>query len=191
MSATDTREKIMSAARRTVQAHGYNALSFRDLAAEVGIKSASVHYHFPTKGDLGAELARRYTEDGSAYLNNLISNYKDQRSCMKGYTDIFRSALMDDNRMCLCGIMAAEHDDLPPEVRAEVNRFNEINIAWLTELLSIETPEPKAKHKKTIRRHALGIFAAIEGAQLIARGQNDVTVYDEVIDSYREADLIP
>jgi AcrR family transcriptional regulator len=55
---TDMREAVMTAAKATVQSHGYNALSFRELAKEVGIKSASVHYHFPTKGDLGAALAR-------------------------------------------------------------------------------------------------------------------------------------
>ncbi len=60
---TDTRETIMRAARAAVQAHGYNALSFRELAKEVGIKSASVHYHFPTKGDLAAALARRYADE--------------------------------------------------------------------------------------------------------------------------------
>lgn len=189
MNAPDTREKIMRVARKTVQAHGYNALSFRDLAAEVGIKSASVHYHFPTKGDLGAELARRYTEDGRAYLAEVIASYKDQRSCIKKYTDIFRAALVDDNRMCLCGIMAAEREHLPPEVLAEVNAFTELNIEWLSNLLALNAAEPK--QKKALRRQALGIYAAVEGAQLLARGQNDVSIYDDVIDSYRAAGLIP
>ena len=54
MTATDTKQTILEAARRVVQSRGYNALSFRELAKEVGIKSASIHYHFPTKGDLGA-----------------------------------------------------------------------------------------------------------------------------------------
>jgi DNA-directed RNA polymerase specialized sigma24 family protein len=39
-------ESIMDAARAMVQARGYNGLSFRELAKEVGVKSASVHYHF-------------------------------------------------------------------------------------------------------------------------------------------------
>ena len=43
MTANDTRQTIMNAARATVQARGYNALSFRELAKEVGIKSASIH----------------------------------------------------------------------------------------------------------------------------------------------------
>jgi TetR/AcrR family transcriptional repressor of nem operon len=189
MSAIDTREKIMAAARKTVQAHGYTALSFRDLAAEVGIKSASVHYHFPTKGDLGAALARRYTEDGITYLGNLMEAHKDARTRVKKYAEIFRAALADDNRMCLCGIMSAEHNDLPPEVRAEVNRFNDANVDWLTEVLTQDAAESKSK--KAVRRQAMSIFAAIGGAQLMARGHGDITVYDEIVDSYRNAGFIP
>jgi len=189
MSSADTREKIMSAARATVQARGYNALSFRDLAEEVGIKSASVHYHFPTKGDLGAALAKRYTEDGATYLSSLDTARKDARSCMKQYTDIFRAALVNDNRMCLWGIMAAEHEHMPPEVLEELNRFKALNVGWLEKLISVDITD--AKDRKQARRRALGIFAAIEGAQLIARSQNDIAIYDQVIESYRLAGLIP
>src|SRR2546429_7772993 len=112
---TDMREAVMAAARATVQAHGYNALSFRDLAKDVGIKSASIHYHFPTKGDLGAALARRYTEDAVAQFDALLAASSDPKACIRSYTDIFRAALVNSNRMCLCGIMAAERDDLPVE----------------------------------------------------------------------------
>ncbi len=54
--------EILDAAERFARTVGYNGFSFRDIAAEIGIKSASVHYHFPTKGDLGAALARRYAD---------------------------------------------------------------------------------------------------------------------------------
>src|SRR5690348_362807 len=119
----DTREIIMGCAKATVQAHGYGALSFRELAKSVGIKSASVHYYFPTKGDLGAALARRYTDEAGIFLNGLLERGEDLSACMKAYAKNFRDALVNDNRMCLCGIMAAERDQLPAEVRAEVDRF--------------------------------------------------------------------
>src|SRR5205807_7981043 len=125
---TDMREAVMAAARATVQAHGYNALSFRELAKRVGIKSASVHYHFPTKGDLGAALARRYTEDGANYLAELLATSSDPPWCMDRYTEIFRSALANDNRLCLCGIMSAALGDLPPEVRAVGDKCAEVNV---------------------------------------------------------------
>lgn len=185
---TDTRETIMAAARKMVQTRGYNGLSFRELAKEVGIKSASIHYHFPTKGDLGAALAKRYTEDGLQYLDGLRSHSEDLNVWMKGYTDVFRMALVNDNRMCLCGIMSAEYDDLPPEVRTEVDGFTELNVRWLTEVLSVCRPQLSLEERQ---QQALAIYAAVEGAQLIARGRDDISVYDKTIEIYRSAGLLP
>ena len=65
---TNTKERIMEAARLTVQDLGYSGLSFRELAKDVGIKSASIHYYFPSKGELGAALASRYTEHYAEYF---------------------------------------------------------------------------------------------------------------------------
>lgn len=178
----------MAAARVRVQAHGYNALSFRELAAEVGIKSASVHYHFPTKGDLGAALARRYTEEGAAYLATLLASSQDPSWCMDRYTAIFRAALANDNRMCLCGIMSAELDDLPPEVRVEVNKFAAANVDWIETIIAQARPKV---NKQDLREQAMAIFAAIEGAQLVARGCQDIAIYDRTIQAYRATGLIP
>src|SRR5476649_1984467 len=80
----------MTAARAMVQAQGYNSLSFRELAKQIGIKSASVHYYFPTKGDLGAALAREYTDEFRAYLDGLVDAGKDWKTCIRDYTDVFR-----------------------------------------------------------------------------------------------------
>lgn len=188
MATTDTKETIMGIARAMVQAHGYNALSFRELAKAVGVKSASIHYHFPTKGDLGGALARRYTEDAAVYFDGLLAASQDPESCIRGYTDVFRSALVNNNRMCLCGIMAAERDDLPVEVRAEVDRFTEVNVRWLVKVLSLREPGAETA---ALQRRALAVFAAIEGAQLVARGRGDISVFDETIEAYRAAGLLP
>jgi TetR/AcrR family transcriptional repressor of nem operon len=177
---------IMDAARATVQAHGYNGLSFRDLAAEVGIKSASVHYHFPTKSDLGAAIARRYTETARADLDDLLARNPDPALCLTRYTAIFRRALENDNRMCLCGILAAEYDDLPDAVKVEVSAFADVNVAWLAKVLALVPGRIGRADEE-----ALAIFAAIGGAQLAARSRNDVAVYDAIIASYRASGLIP
>jgi TetR/AcrR family transcriptional regulator, transcriptional repressor for nem operon len=185
-SPTDTRELIMATARRMVQARGYNALSFRDLADLVGIKSASVHYHFPTKGMLAAALARRYTEEGVAHLDLLGAAQSSIESLIVEYSKIFRAALVDDNRMCLCGIMAAETGDLPEEVRTEVKAFNDANVAWLSRLLMERRPDMA---KPQARSRAAAIFAAMEGAQLVARSRGDVKLFDSIIEAYRQAGL--
>lgn len=183
---TDTREQIMATARKMVQARGYNALSFRDLAESVGVKSASVHYHFPTKGDLGAALARRYTEDGMAWLGALLAEGIGYRACLARYVALFRTALEDDNRMCLCGIMAAESEDLPDAVRAEVAGFTNANVDWLTRLLAEHRP---GTNGTLARSRGAAIYAAVAGAQLVARGRGDVAVYDAIMGAFGDTGL--
>ncbi|MDR5763255.1 TetR/AcrR family transcriptional regulator [Caballeronia sp. LZ035] len=188
MISTDTKHRILAVGRRMVQTRGYNALSFREIAKEVGIKSAGVHHHFATKGDLGAALARQYTDEAVDFLAALLDSHEDERSTFARYTAVFRSALAEDNRMCLCGIMAAEHHDLPDPVRAEVDRFTQVNVDWLATLLRLKNARPD---ERTIRNHALAIFAAIEGAQLVARGRADLSVFDDTVQAYRATGLFP
>lgn len=188
MTANDTRQTILDAARATVQARGYNALSFRELAKEVGVKSASIHYHFPTKGDLGAALARRYTDDAAEAFDDLLAKSSSPKACIGGYTKIFRAALLNNNRMCLCGIMAAEREDLPAEVRIEVDRFTDVNIKWLVKVLSLQK---SPTDENAVQQRALGIFTAIQGAQLAARGRGDIVIFDSAVAAYQAAGLFP
>jgi TetR/AcrR family transcriptional repressor of nem operon len=186
--ASDKREMIMAAARSTVQAHGYNRLSFRELAKKVGMRSASIHYHFPTKGDLGAALARRYTQDASAALEGVLVETRDPAACLRKYTDLFRIALENNNRMCLCGIMAAEYDALPEAVKVEVRAFADVNVTWLAKILSSMDILDNAV---IAEERALAIYAAIAGAQLTARSRADISAFDKIVESYRDSGLIP
>ena len=183
----NSREKILAAARRTAQAHGYNGLNFRDLAEVVGIRAASIYHHFPSKSDLAMAIAKRYWEDAAAALDKLLAESADPVSALRRYPETFRFALESENRMCLSGFMAAEYDDLPEQVRKEVQTFADVNVAWLSRVLlaaqvfSANEVEPRAR----------AIFAAVAGAQLLARSRSDIKLYDAVIDSYRAAGLLP
>ena len=176
----------MDAARLTVQAHGYSRLSFRELAKEVGIKSASVHHHFPTKADLGAAVARRYWEVTAAALEAMLAETSDPVRCLHQYPDIFRKSLENDNRLCLCSFMAAEYEDLPEPVKKEVQTFTDVNVAWLSKVLSAANGVSSEESE----RRARAIFAAVAGAQLIARSRSDIALYDAIIESYRVAGLL-
>jgi len=185
--AADTKERIMAAARLTVQDLGYSGLSFRDLAKDVGIKSASIHYYFETKGALGAALARHYTAHYAEVLDGLLAQELDLKTCMARYTDVFADTLRNGNRMCLAGILAAERNGLPDEVRSEVIKYGEMNERWLERVLAMQ----ESAKPDDIRRRALAIYAAVQGAQLIAHSRGDVTVYDEIVATYRADGLIP
>lgn len=184
---SNAKEEILAAAKKTAQARGYAGLNFRDLARDVGIKHASIYYHFPTKADLGVAVARRYWEDTKASLDGISARYPDPIESLRRYPDTFRKALETGNRMCLCSSMAAEYDDLPDPVKIEIHAFGEVNVVWLSRMLS----EAGAVQPKDVEQRAQAIFAAVAGAQLIARSRADIALFDALIDSYRAAGLLP
>jgi TetR/AcrR family transcriptional repressor of nem operon len=184
---SSSKEAILAAARRTAQAHGYGGLNFRDLADEVGIRAASIYHHFPSKADLGAAVARRYWEDTAAALESMLAETPDPVHCLRRYPQVFRKSLESDNRMCLCSFMAAEYDDLPDAVKQEVQSFADVNVAWLSKLLSAAHLVNSGESEQRAR----AIFAAVAGAQLMARSRSDVSLFDSLIASYRVAGLLP
>jgi TetR/AcrR family transcriptional regulator, transcriptional repressor for nem operon len=185
--ATDTKERIMEAARLTVQNLGYSGLSFRELAKDVGIKSASIHYYFETKGELSAALVNRYTAFYTAQLDELLTQGLDLKTCMERYTEVFADTLRANNRLCLAGMLGAERNALPEDVRSEVVKYGDMNEHWLTKVLAMRG---SAKPEET-QRQARAIYAAVQGAQLIAHTRGDVSVYEEIIATYRANGLIP
>ena len=190
MAATtkgNVREAILVAAREAAMAHGYGGLNFRDLAATVSIKAASINYHFATKALLGEAVARRYWEDIARDLDAISTNAGSPMEALQRYPSIFRRSLERDNRMCLSSFMATEHDALPEPVLKEVQAFADVNTAWLCAHLIAAKRTSPSESESTAR----AIYAAVAGAQIIARSRSDVKLFDALIDSYRGMGLLP
>jgi len=186
-SGLSSRERLLVTATKIAQAHGYSGLNFRDLAEQVGIKAASIYHHFESKADLATAVAQRYWEDSAAALEALLLESASPIDCLRRYPETFRKALVNGNRLCLCSFMAAESDDLPKTVTKEIQTFADVNVAWLSKVLlaaGVVTPEDS-------ERRARAVFAAVAGAQLSAKSRSDISVYDELIESYRVAGLLP
>lgn len=181
------KDALIKAAQSKVREGGYNNFSFRELADEVGIKSASVHYHFPTKSDLGAELARRYTDDFLLALGDADALYQQGKDPIQSYVDMFRSALKHDKKMCLCGLLGAESDILPSKVKDETKRFFTLNLQWLTRAYYI-TLKNKLTHSRTKEDNeqeaaalAARTLALLEGAILISNTMADDSLFEKAV----------
>ncbi len=170
MATADTVERIIDAAERRIRQAGYNGFSFREIAQDVGIKSASVHHHFPTKPALGAAVARRYAERVEAAV---AAEQQAGQTAADAWRNVFRNALLRDGRMCLCGMLGAEADGIPDEVAAEARRFFERGVESLTragDAAGQEAASPEA---------ALRIMATLEGAMLLARTLRNHAIFDQ------------
>ncbi|MEL6477825.1 MAG: TetR/AcrR family transcriptional regulator [Pseudomonadota bacterium] len=163
--AKTTREDLMNAAERRVRDAGYNGFSFRDLAEDVGITSASVHHHFPTKQALVGALAERYTE---RFLQGL-SGTTPGAERIAAYRAAFRASVAEDGLMCLCGMLGAESGGLPDEVLAQTRMFFDRTSRHLAEGLA--GPDPAARARQ--------ILARLEGAIILARTMGEIAYFDE------------
>lgn len=183
---TSKAEEIMDVAEDLARSHGYNAFSFRDLATRVGIKSASVHYHFPTKADLGAALARRYTDRFIEALNGAIEPTDTGLEIIQRYAAAYHRALVEDGRMCLCGLFAAEVDTLPESVVGEVKRFFEVNINWLKDALR---RDPQVRSEEDLAADATFILTMLQGAMLVGRSLDQPDAVLRMMEKLRTTDI--
>lgn len=170
-SAEATRTRILDIAERLVQTRGFNGFSYADIAAEVGITKASLHYHFATKAELGATLVVRYTTTFSAALQQ-IGAQRGAVERLRAYVKLYADVLSDE-RMCLCGMVAAEYATLPGAMQEALRAFFELNEAWVAEQLDLGAREGRLALRVPAGEAARMLVGALEGEMLVARAYGD------------------
>jgi TetR/AcrR family transcriptional repressor of nem operon len=180
LSSTATRTRILDVSQRLIQARGFSAFSFADIAAAVGIRKASIHHHFPTKGDLAIALMCRYRVDFAALLAEISREHRKLAARLNAYQALFSNVLRDGDRLCMCGMLAADFGALPDDVRLEVRAFFDDNERWLAKTLSDGKRAGETAFRGTAATQARVVLAALEGAMLVARTYSDVGRFNAV-----------
>jgi TetR/AcrR family transcriptional repressor of nem operon len=171
-SPTETDARILDVAERLVQQRGYNAFSYADVAIELDLTKASLHYHFSSKATLGLALVDRYSTRFLAALETIAESAPTAAARLAGYTGLYASVLRQD-RMCLCGMLAADYPTIPEPMRAAVLAFFQRSEEWLaTAFVSGENDGSLAIAGNPVDAAAT-LVGAIEGAMLVARAFDD------------------
>jgi TetR/AcrR family transcriptional repressor of nem operon len=173
-AGAETSTRILDVAERLVQTQGFNGFSYADIADELGIRKASLHYHFPTKAALGRRLIERYGESFGAALAGIRAASGEAPRMLERYVDLYREVLSGD-RMCLCGMLAAEYATLPKGMQSEIRRFFDLNEEWLGEILERGRKDGKLSFVGPARDTARTLVGALEGAMLLARSYGDAS----------------
>jgi TetR/AcrR family transcriptional repressor of nem operon len=168
-----TTVRILDVAERMLQVRGYNGFSYGDVAAELDITRAALHYHFKGKAELGQALIERYAARFSAALTELDATAPDAATKLRGYIALYTDVLSAD-RMCLCGMLAAEHRTLPDPLQQAVCDFFSANTAWLRKVLVEGCADGSLRCPGTAEDSAAMVLGALEGGMLIARLDGDV-----------------
>jgi TetR/AcrR family transcriptional regulator, transcriptional repressor for nem operon len=175
--ATDTRTRILDVAERLVQVRGFNGFSYADIAAELGITKPSLHYHFPSKAALGEALIARYGERFAAALAEIDGQALDAPGKLLAYAGLYTAVLRAD-RMCLCGMLAAEFQTLATPIRDAVVGFLDDNEIWLERVLQQGERDRSLRFKGSARETARSILSGLEGAMLVARSYGEIERFE-------------
>ena len=176
-----TASDILDAAERLVQSRGFNGFSYADVSSELGITNAALHYHFAGKAELGESLISRYNERFDAALAAIDATGTSAPDRLLAYCELYRGTLRGQ-RMCLCGMLAAEYNTLGDPMRDAIGRFFDHNRDWLSALLETGRKAGTMGFEGPADQAAKTIIAALEGAMLVARPYHDTAVIDVVID---------
>jgi TetR/AcrR family transcriptional repressor of nem operon len=176
----DTAARILDSAERLVQARGYNAFSYADVASELGVTKATLHYHFAGKTELGQALIDRYSKRFSAALEQIEGSLSDAPARLDAYAALYAEVLRG-HRMCLCGMLAAEYATLPRPIRERLTTFFDLNEAWLERVLEQGSTDGSLTLNAPSAETAQLIVSALEGAMLIARPYGELDRFESAV----------
>jgi TetR/AcrR family transcriptional repressor of nem operon len=176
-SPATTTDRILDVAERLVQTRGFNGFSYADIAAELSITKASLHYHFATKAELGRTLVARYADAFEGALQKIAAEKPDAHERLRAYVKLYADVI-SDGRMCLCGMVAAEYGTLPAQMQSAIRLFFEFNENWLARVLEQGSQRSRLALRVAPRDMARMLVGALEGEMLVARTYGDAGRFD-------------
>jgi TetR/AcrR family transcriptional regulator, transcriptional repressor for nem operon len=174
-----TAARILDVAERLVQVRGFNGFSYADISAEVGITKAALHYHFAGKADLGLALITRYAGRFAEELARIDTGELAPDARLAAYAELYEHVLQQQ-KMCLCGMLAAEYQTLPLPMQEAVTSFFDANESWLEKVLEEGRQGGSLRFRGTPRETARVVIACLEGAMLVARPYADMERFRSV-----------
>ena len=183
MKSTNTRSQILDTAQDLIQRLGANAMSYADISKQVGIRKASIHYYFPSKEDLIANLLDRYNAHFFQLVEQIMVSNTSSESKLYSYCRLFVATLSsgEQDKACLCGILSAELKTLNTPLVDRITQFYRVNERYLTQILQSGLENGEFAFAGNPQTMAKLIFSLLEGDLLVARADGGVDRIQETI----------
>lgn len=127
----NSKRTILNLAESMLQDKGFNGFSYAHIAAELGVKNAAIHYHFPTKETLSIAVVQRYRERFKLWINNSRVKDLSHEEKLEWFLSIYRDMRADKGKVCLIGSFETEFNTIPEGLQAEVQALHKDMLAWL------------------------------------------------------------
>jgi len=170
---SDTAERILDIAQDLIQRRGFNAFSYHDIAAPMGIRKASIHYHFPGKADLGQAVIARYRRNLAALMREAEIGNADHWTILAAYFHPYFEFARTGDKVCLCGALAGEFMALSADMQAQVSAFFRDHQDWLATLFARGRAAGAFAFAGSPGRMARAVFSALQGGLMVERATGD------------------
>jgi TetR/AcrR family transcriptional repressor of nem operon len=176
-------DEIVHSARGLIISGGYNGFSYADISAQVGIRKASIHHHFPTKADLVRIVVARYREEARHGLAGVSAAIADPVDQLRAYTGYWEACIRDDAApFCICAMLAAELPALPAEVAVEVRGHFQDSSTWLAGVMEAGVGKGRMRLPRPAKQEGISFLATVHGAMLSARAYGDKAIFATIVE---------
>ncbi len=131
-SQMSTRETIVHLGDQLIRDKGFNAFSFYDIAKELKIKNASIHYHFRTKTDLAIAVLKEQSENLHAIMEATANRSPEEK--LNGFVSIY-TRIQSEGRVCIVGSLATDLHSVDTKIAKELKLLANEILIWITEIL--------------------------------------------------------
>ena len=170
----DTRTRILDLAEGLLLERGFNAFSYQHLAKALGVKPAAIHYHYPSKDDLGTALVARQLRRLRKWRDLPRVAELPPSEQLESLFAVYDTHLGQDRRVCLFGALAADFRTLPAPMQAELRTFNRELTEWLAQVLAVGRATGALHFVGSPAAKAVQVLTTLAGALQVAR------VHDEI-----------
>ena len=178
----DMAHKILDAAEALTQTRGFNAFSYKDIQAEVGVKTSSIHYYFPTKQELASAMAQRYVE---RFLEALETINREHASPLQRIrqADVIFVDVARKSRLCLCGMLTSDLLSMPDMAAEQLRFFFNESEAWLSKHIQAAAEAGEIRKDVDPNRLAAHLLATWEGGALVARMRPSDSYMEDLLET--------
>lgn len=170
----DTRKQILDCAENLMLERSFNAFSYQHIARQLGVKNAAIHYHFPSKTDLGVAVIQRYRRRFLRWAGEQEKLTADPWLKLEWYLDLTTRYYHENQKICPSGVLSAEFNVLPEEMRRETDGFVHELYDWCLRILRDGVEQGYFRFAGSLEDKALTILSALQGALQLARIHHDV-----------------
>lgn len=172
MTNIDTKTKLLNCAQDLIQKVGVNAMSYNDLSKIVGIKKASIHYHFPKKDDLINELLCSFRDSFSNMYKQIANSDESAENKLKDLVQIFERGVKE-NKICIVAILSAEHGSLSENTHNTLEHAKEDTVKIFEQIFLQGLNNGEFAPINDVYAAAYSFLSFLMGGQLISRCSND------------------